>query len=67
MNFEVKQLEDDSVAVWLVDDPSFVGWVSSWHLVEPKANQLRQAYEHRARCQDQGCPGGCREDQQSYL
>lgn len=67
MNYEVKQLEDDSVAVWLVEDPSIVGWVSSWHLVEPKANQLIQAYEHRTGCQDPSCPRGCREDQLSTV
>jgi len=39
---EVQQLDDGSVRVKLtLDGISADGVVSSWHLVEPKANQLR--------------------------
>lgn len=54
MSYEVKQLEDGTVALWLDDHPEYVGWVSSWHLVEPKANQLQEAFarDHRTGSQD---------------
>lgn len=43
--YTVTQREDDSVEVRLVDSPDVCGWVSSWHLVETKANQLKRSLE----------------------
>ncbi len=65
MNYEIKQLEDGTVAMWLTDAPQYVGWVSSWHLVEPKANQLKEAYasDIRTGLLDPGSFGESRKDE----
>lgn len=49
MSYTTQQIDQDTVEVRLVVDPSYVGWVSSWHLAETKANQLSQAYHHDRR------------------
>lgn len=77
--FTVQQLEDDTVAVWLNEDPSYIGWVSSWHLTDTKANQLearRQAdllalaqyhHDYGTGTQDPCGVGGCGEVRQPDL
>lgn len=49
MSYTTQQIDQDTVEVRLDVDPSYVGWVSSWHLVVTKANQLSQAYHHDRR------------------
>lgn len=67
--FTVQQLEDDTVAVWLNEDPSYIGWVSSWHLTDTKANQLKARRDHdqRSSHQDPCSVGGGRQDEQRDL
>ena len=46
MNFEVttEQLEDSTVKVTVsLDGKSETGWISSFHLIDPKVNQLKEA------------------------
>jgi len=44
METTIEQLEDSTVKVTVSDgEQSVCGWVSSYHLVEPKANQLMEA------------------------